>query len=29
MDKVDLPKLMKKIIEDLEEVEMFQQVPAG
>ncbi|MGD0211510.1 MAG: HDOD domain-containing protein [Desulfomonilia bacterium] len=29
IDKVDLPKLMKKIIEDLEEVEMFQQVPAG
>ncbi len=29
MDKVDLPRLMKKIMEDLEEVEMFQQVPAG
>ncbi len=29
IDKVDLPKLMKKIIEDLEEVEMFQQAPAG
>ena len=29
MDKVDLPRLMRKIMEDLEEVEMFQQVPAG
>ncbi|HVN71013.1 MAG TPA: HDOD domain-containing protein [Desulfomonilia bacterium] len=29
MDKIDLPRLMKKVIEDLEEVEMFQQVPAG
>lgn len=27
IDKVDLPKLMKKIIEDLEEVEMYQQGP--
>jgi putative nucleotidyltransferase with HDIG domain len=29
MDGIDLPKLMRKIMEDLEEVEMFQQAPTG